>query len=781
MRELVNGLEESLLNSPEFTATKISSNLVLKLGVVGSSVSGKSFLVHRYLTGSCAKMESFTGRHKKEVIYEGQSHLLLVRDETGPPDLQFTQWVDAVIFVFSLDDELSYNVISGYYAKMAQYRNISDVPILLVAMKDGVNDEQPKMISDSRIRKLITDLKQCVYMEASALTGNNVDRIFQIAIEKLIQAKNGPVLTSYDPVQSPTIREGEANVYSTSPSNSIINSAVSTPQSTTKRSTRRRTMLFSVRTMQFSRYDKKEKEVVPDQDVGSGRAIPIKQGYLYKRSSNSIKQEWKKKYVTLLDDGSLVYYPNMHDYMDDVHAKVLNLKHTTVKIPGKRPPKASSQNSDSRPTTPVDPAMTGTDSNNADSLSKNATDAQNGFDCAASEHDVNSAIASIGNQIGAPAATNLNNTNKEANTSSVPKKKNKRNKHASKSCELDYEELEKALVAANVALPGAMRTDAQTSSLKRNKGHRRVKSGGGGGKFDTDTESLEYEFTIISLEGKSWQYEAGGAEERDSWVQAIEQQILNSLQSNDSGREKSRMQSTNSNEGNDIQAIRAIPGNNICVDCGAPNPDWASLNLGALMCIECSGVHRNIGTHVSRVRSLDLDDWPSEVTAVMCSIGNSLANSIWEGRIGNREKPTPSSSREEKERWIRSKYENKDFLSELPSCDFSLGEQLYEAVDKEDLPLCILLLAYCTPDDVNAVNDDVNRYTALHVSSILGNIVITQLLIWYFADVKILDAKGRSALWHANSSGSKECSDILRHNGCNDLGTLIPQGSDVIL
>ncbi|XP_032240266.2 arf-GAP with GTPase, ANK repeat and PH domain-containing protein 3 isoform X2 [Nematostella vectensis] len=644
MRELVNGLEESLLNSPEFTATKISSNLVLKLGVVGSSVSGKSFLVHRYLTGSCAKMESFTGRHKKEVIYEGQSHLLLVRDETGPPDLQFTQWVDAVIFVFSLDDELSYNVISGYYAKMAQYRNISDVPILLVAMKDGVNDEQPKMISDSRIRKLITDLKQCVYMEASALTGNNVDRIFQIAIEKLIQAKNGPVLTSYDPVQSPTIREGEANVYSTSPSNSIINSAVSTPQSTTKRSTRRRTMLFSK--------DKKEKEVVPDQDVGSGRAIPIKQGYLYKRSSNSIKQEWKKKYVTLLDDGSLVYYPNMHDYMDDVHAKVLNLKHTTVKIPGKRPPKASSQNSDSRPTTPVDPAM---------------------------------------------------------------------------------------------------------------------------------TESLEYEFTIISLEGKSWQYEAGGAEERDSWVQAIEQQILNSLQSNDSGREKSRMQSTYSNEGNDIQAIRAIPGNNICVDCGAPNPDWASLNLGALMCIECSGVHRNIGTHVSRVRSLDLDDWPSEVTAVMCSIGNSLANSIWEGRIGNREKPTPSSSREEKERWIRSKYENKDFLSELPSCDFSLGEQLYEAVDKEDLPLCILLLAYCTPDDVNAVNDDVNRYTALHVSSILGNIVITQLLIWYFADVKILDAKGRSALWHANSSGSKECSDILRHNGCNDLGTLIPQGSDVIL
>ena len=42
----------------------------------------------------------------------------------------------------------------------------------------------------------------------------------------------------------------------------------------------------------------------------------------------------------------------------------------------------------------------------------------------------------------------------------------------------------------------------------------------------------------------------------------------------------------------------------------ALDPDWASLNLGALMCIECSGMHRNLGTHLSRVRSLDLDDWP---------------------------------------------------------------------------------------------------------------------------------------------------------------------------
>lgn len=47
--------------------------------------------------------------------------------------------------------------------------------------------------------------------------------------------------------------------------------------------------------------------------------------------------------------------------------------------------------------------------------------------------------------------------------------------------------------------------------------------------------------------------------------------------------------------------LRKIPGNDICAECSAPEPDWASLNLGILICIECSGVHRNLGVHISKV------------------------------------------------------------------------------------------------------------------------------------------------------------------------------------
>lgn len=76
-----------------------------------------------------------------------------------------------------------------------------------------------------------------------------------------------------------------------------------------------------------------------------------------------------------------------------------------------------------------------------------------------------------------------------------------------------------------------------------------------------------------------------------------------------------------------------------------PDPTWASLNLGALICIECSGIHRNLGTHLSRVRSLDLDDWPSELTKVLMAIGNHTANSIWEKCTQGRQKPTPEATR----------------------------------------------------------------------------------------------------------------------------------------
>ncbi|MCO5577777.1 hypothetical protein L7F22_031611 [Adiantum nelumboides] len=84
-----------------------------------------------------------------------------------------------------------------------------------------------------------------------------------------------------------------------------------------------------------------------------------------------------------------------------------------------------------------------------------------------------------------------------------------------------------------------------------------------------------------------------------------------------------------------IAVLRRVPGNYVCADCSSPDPDWASLNLGILLCIECSGVHRNLGVHISKVRSLTLDVkvWEPSVISLFQSIGNSFANSIWEEEL----------------------------------------------------------------------------------------------------------------------------------------------------
>ena len=72
------------------------------------------------------------GRFKKEVVIDEQSYLLLMRDEGGQPEMQFTHWVDVVIFVFSLENEESFNTVRKYYSKMSNLRNMSDVPFILV-------------------------------------------------------------------------------------------------------------------------------------------------------------------------------------------------------------------------------------------------------------------------------------------------------------------------------------------------------------------------------------------------------------------------------------------------------------------------------------------------------------------------------------------------------------------------------------------------------------------------------------------------------------------------
>lgn len=104
--------------------------------------------------------------------------------------------------------------------------------------------------------------------------------------------------------------------------------------------------------------------------------------------------------------------------------------------------------------------------------------------------------------------------------------------------------------------------------------------------------------------------------------------------------------------------------NRVCADCGAQDPKWASANIGVFICLKCCGVHRSLGTHISKVLSVTLDDWSDEDVDSMMEVGgNAAANAIYEAFIPEGySKPGPDAGHADRLKFIRAKYELQEFL-----------------------------------------------------------------------------------------------------------------------
>ncbi|XP_030630657.1 arf-GAP with coiled-coil, ANK repeat and PH domain-containing protein 2 [Chanos chanos] len=191
-------------------------------------------------------------------------------------------------------------------------------------------------------------------------------------------------------------------------------------------------------------------------------------------------------------------------------------------------------------------------------------------------------------------------------------------------------------------------------------------------------------FEVVSP-SKSCMMQADSEKLRQAWIKAVQSSIATAYRENGDeptmlklDRQSSASLGSLDSGGEPVKSVKgesalqrvlAIPGNETCCDCGQSEPRWASINLGITLCIECSGIHRSLGVHNSKVRSLTLDSWEPELLKLMCELGNRVINQIYEARreeMGGK-KPQPGDPRQEIEAYIRAKYVERRFVTKLTS------------------------------------------------------------------------------------------------------------------